>query len=91
MKFKATKSFDKPYIPSGILGLYQEGGAMVQGEPENMGGGEDPMAQLLMMAQQAVESGDGEMALQVCQVLVEMAGQMEGGAPEEAPMEQPPM
>ena len=88
MKFKATKSFDKPYIPSGILGLYQEGGAMVQGEPENMQE-QDPMAQLLMMAQQAVESQDGEMALQVCQVLVEMAGQMEAAPAEAAPAEQP--
>lgn len=86
MKFKVTKTFDKPYIPSGILGIYQEGGEVVQGEPENMQE-EDPMQQLLMMASQAVESQDGQMALQVCQVLVEMAGQMEQAPAEEAPAE----
>lgn len=43
-------------------------------------GGEDPMAILMQGATQAVQSGDCEIAMQVCQMLVEMAG----GAPAEA-------
>lgn len=88
MKFKAEKSLDKPFVPSKVLGFYQEGGEMVQGEPEGMGD-QDPMEQLLMMAAQAVEANDGQMALQVCQVLVEMAGGIEEEAAEPAPVEEP--
>lgn len=53
-------------------------------------GGEDPTQQILMAAQQAVETQDGQLALQVCQALVEMAG---GGAPAEpaAPEGQAPV
>jgi hypothetical protein len=45
-------------------------------------GGEDPMAMLLQGAQQAVQSQDCEVAMQVCQMLMELAGG--GGAPAEA-------
>ena len=44
-------------------------------------GGEDPMAMLMQGAQQAVEAQDCEIAMQVCQMLLELAG---GGAPAEA-------
>jgi hypothetical protein len=44
-------------------------------------GGEDPMAMLMQGAQQAVEAQDCEIAIQVCQMLLELAG---GGAPAEA-------
>ena len=44
-------------------------------------GGEDPMAMLMQGAQQAVQAQDCQIAMQVCQMLLELAG---GGAPAEA-------
>ena len=71
---------------------FQEGGPMPAdpaaqgGAPAEPGAG-DPMAELVQGAAQAVQSGDCQVALQVCQMLVELAGG--GGAPapeaEEAP------
>lgn len=62
---------------------YQEGGAMPAGAPAAAPqGGEDPMAMLLQGAQQAVEAQDCQIAMQVCQMLLELAGG--GGAPAEA-------
>lgn len=43
-------------------------------------GGEDPIAMLLQGAQQAVQGQDCEMAMQVCQMLIEALG----GSPQEA-------
>lgn len=61
---------------------YQEGGAMPAGAaPQGPQGGEDPMAMLMQGAQQAVQAQDCEIAMQVCQMLLELAG---GGAPAEA-------
>ena len=61
---------------------FQEGGAMPAGAPAAAPqGGEDPMAMLLQGAQQAVQSQDCQIAMQVCQMLMELAG---GGAPAEA-------
>ena len=61
---------------------YQEGGAMPAGAaPQGPQGGEDPMAMLMQGAQQALEAQDCEIAMQVCQMLMELAG---GGAPAEA-------
>lgn len=51
----------------------QQGGPVQ--EPAQGGGGPE---QLIEMAMQALQSGDPQMAMQVCQMLVEMAG---GGAP----------
>ena len=45
-------------------------------------GGEDPTAMLLQGAQQAVQGQDCEMAMQVCQMLIEALGG--GGSPKEA-------
>lgn len=62
---------------------YQEGGAMPAGAaPQGPQGGEDPMAMLMQGAQQALEAQDCEIAMQVCQMLMELAGG--GGAPAEA-------
>ena len=44
--------------------------------------GEDPMAMLLQGAQQAIQAPDCQIAMQVCQMLMELAGG--GGAPAEA-------
>lgn len=48
--------------------------------------GGDPMQQLLMACQQALESQDCNLAMQVCQALMQMAGGG-GEAPAEAPGE----
>lgn len=62
---------------------FQEGGAMPAGAaPQGPQGGEDPMAMLLQGAQQAVQAQDCQIAMQVCQMLMELAGG--GGAPAEA-------
>ena len=67
---------------------FQEGGAMPAGAPAAAPqGGEDPMAMLIQGAQQAVQAQDCQIAMQVCQMLLELAG---GGAPAEAaPAEYP--
>lgn len=61
---------------------FQEGGPM-PADPAAQGGapagGGDPMAQLMQGAQQALQSGDCNIAMQVCQMLLELAGG--GGAP----------
>lgn len=69
---------------------FQAGGPMPAGAgapaPQ---GGEDPTAMLMQGAQQAVQGGDCEIAMQVCQMLLEMLGG--GGAPAEgAPAEAAP-
>ena len=61
----------------------QEGGEMPTQEPvqepaPEQGG--DPMEQIIQAAAQAVQTQDAQLALQVCQALVQMAG---GGAPTE--------
>lgn len=60
--------------------FFQEGGAMPAAAPAPQGG-EDPMMMLLQGAQQALQAQDCELAMQVCQMLIELAG---GGAPAEA-------
>ena len=64
---------------------FQEGGEMAAPaeapgeEAAPAQGGEDPMQQLLMACQQALESQDCNLAMQVLQAIVQMLG---GGAPE---------
>ena len=61
---------------------FQAGGPMPAGAPAPAPqGGEDPTAMLLQGAQQAVQGQDCEMAMQVCQMLIEALG---GGSPQEA-------
>lgn len=67
---------------------YQEGGAMPAGAPAPQGG-EDPMAMLMQGAQQAVQAQDCEIAMQVCQMLLELAGAQAAPA-EAAPAEAAP-
>lgn len=62
---------------------FQEGGAMPAGAaPQGPEGGQDPMAMLMQGAEQALQAQDCEIAMQVCQMLLELAGG--GGAPAEA-------
>ncbi len=69
---------------SQLVQKFQEGGEMAppaEGEmapaPEQGG---DRLEQIIQAAAQAVQTQDAQLALQVCQALVEMAG---GGAPAE--------
>lgn len=73
---------------------FQMGGPMPEGaDAPAQQGTEDPTAMLLDAAQQALQGQDCQMAMQVCQMLVEALGQQggpQGGAPEEeAPQGQP--
>ena len=70
---------------------FQEGGAAPAPEaaaPQQ--GGEDPTAMLMQGAQQAVQNQDCQIAIQVCQMVLEMLGgggaPEQGGAPESAPV-----
>lgn len=71
-----------------FINYYQEGGAMapegapMEGAPAEMGGGEDPGAMLMQGASQALETQDCNVAMQVCQMVLElMGGGAEGGEP----------
>lgn len=62
---------------------FQAGGPMSAGAPAQAPqGGEDPTAMLLQAAQQAIQGQDCQMAMQVCQMLIEALGG--GGGPQEA-------
>lgn len=61
---------------------HQEGGAMAPAQNQ------DPVMQIAQMAAQALQSQDCNMAMQVCQVFVQMVQQNQGAAPaEEQPAE----
>ena len=66
------------------IGKFQEGGAVPPQDPAAAQGGGDPMQEILMGCQQAVETQDCQIALQVCQVMLEMAGGGAQPAPEAA-------
>lgn len=62
------------------------GGAPAEGAPEGAPAG-NPMEQILQVAAQAVQTGNCEAALAVCQAIMEAA---QGGmGPGEAPQEEP--
>lgn len=66
-----------------LIGKFQQGGVTpeatpVEEAPAAPEQGGDPMEQILQAAAQAVQTQDGQLALQVCEALVEMAG---GSAP----------
>ena len=69
---------------------FQEGGAAPAPEaaaPQQ--GGEDPTAMLMQGAQQAVQNQDCQIAIQVCQMVLEMLGGAPaeaGGAPQSEPV-----
>lgn len=81
------------YDPKSLgIKYFQEGGEIAAEAPEaapapeatpEQGG--DPAQQIIQAAMQAIQTQDGQLALQVCQALVEMAG----GAGAPAPTEQP--
>ena len=70
---------------------FQEGGEMPVEEtaaPAEAAQGASPEDQILQAAAQAVQTNDAQLALQVCQALVQMAG---GAAQEQAPVEGEPV
>lgn len=83
MNIKINNYNEKEFLPK-----FQEGGAMEapvenpnaapEAAPAPEQGG-DPMQQLAMACQQAVETQDCNLAMQVCQALLQM---ISGGAPE---------
>ena len=81
----------KNYSESEYISKLQEGGTVPVEPPVEEAPAEpqDPMQELLMAAQQALESQDCNLAMQICQALMEMAG---GGQPApEAPAGQEPV
>lgn len=68
---------------------FQEGGQMPaeqaqpQGQPQG-GESQDPMMQIVQAAMQAVQNNDPQMAMQVCQALVQLAQQAQGGGEAQA-------
>lgn len=64
-----------------LIGKFQEGGEMAAPAAEQAPQ-QDPMEAILQAAAQAVQAQDGNLALQVCQALVEMAGGGQQAAPE---------
>ena len=74
-----------PAAQGAPAGAPQGGPAPEGGAPEQ--GGQVPMAQILQVAAQAVQTQNCEAAMAVCQALMQVA---QGGAgPEEAPQEEP--
>lgn len=71
------------------INFLQAGGPMpAEGGAPAPQGGQDPAAMLLQAAQQAVQSQDCQIAMQLAQMVIEMLGgaMAQGGAPaEEAP------
>ena len=83
MEIKIKNYNEKDYLPK-----FQEGGEMnapvedpnaAPAAPEAAPEGGDPMQQLAMACQQALETQDCNLSMQVCQALLQMIG---GGAPE---------
>lgn len=69
---------------------FQEGGAAPEAAAPQQGG-EDPTAMLMQGAQQAVQNQDCQIAIQVCQMVLEMLGgaSAEKGEPGAAPQSEP--
>lgn len=56
------------------IGKFQEGGAMPPQDPAAAQGGQDPMAMLVEGANQALKTQDCQIAMQVCQMILELSG-----------------
>lgn len=54
------------------------------------GGEQNPLIQIAQMAMQALQTGDCEIAMQVCEAFIQLVqASAGGGAPEEAPQGEP--
>lgn len=59
-------------------------GAPVEGTETAPAGEQDPMLILGEMAAQAIQTQDCQIAMQVCQAVIELIQQMQGAAPQES-------
>jgi hypothetical protein len=85
-KFQQGGAAPMPQDPAAAGGAPAEGAPMEGGAPEGAPAG-NPMEQILQVAAQAVQTGNCEAALAVCQAIMEAA---QGGmGPGEAPQEEP--
>lgn len=75
----------KRFQEGGPMEAPMEEGAPMEGAPAPEQGGEDPMMQVLQIAQQALQEQNCEAAMAVCQALLQLA---QGGG-QEAPAEEP--
>jgi len=85
-----NRNTNKVVIPARVLGLRQEGGELIESGEPAAAEAQDPMMDILNMAMQAVEEQDPETAMQVCVMLVEIAGGGEEASMEEESMEEMP-
>lgn len=83
-KFQQGGAAPAPQAPD--AGGAPAGGAAPEGGTPD-GGGQDPMAQILQVAAQAVQTQNCEAAMAVCQALMQIA--QGGAAQEQAPQEEP--
>lgn len=71
---------------------FQTGGQMApqdvasEAVPTTAPEAQDPMMQLVEAAMAALESQDPNLAMQVCQMLLELVGATQGGAPQGQPV-----
>lgn len=79
-KFQQGGATPQPGAEPAAGGAPVEGGAPAEG-------GQDPMAQILQVAAQAVQTQNCEAAMAVCQALMQIA--QGGAAQEQAPQEEP--
>lgn len=84
-KFQQGGAAPAPQDPN--AGGTPAAGAPQEGAPQE-GGEQDPMAQILQVAGQAVQTQDCQAAMAVCQALMQIAQGGQGG-PEQAPQEEP--
>ena len=69
---------------------FQEGGAMPAAAPAPAPQEQDPIVMLVEMSMQALQGGDCELAMQVCEALVGMVQQQMGPGPvDQAPQGEP--
>lgn len=89
MNIKIKNYNEEQYVPK-----FQEGGEVPaptedpNATPAPEQGGEDPAQQLMMACQQALESQDCQLAMQVCQAVIQMLG---GGGEPAAPAGEAPV
>lgn len=74
-----------------IVKKFQQGGSAPAPAPQAApaGGEQDPLAQVLQIAVEAMETGNCEAAMAVCQALVQLAQGAAGPAPVGAPTSEP--
>lgn len=90
---KSVKKFQQggPIDPNAAPAEGAETGAPVEGAEEAPaeGGQEDPMMMIAQAAAQALQTQDCQVAMQVCQALLQLIQQMQGGGAPAEPQGEP--